>query len=265
MSLPTLAEVYARWHNPNCGFELDPDKNIGPAQTSENGILFHSIFLMLLDILQLSYTETSFADDMFFSDVSRLETDVPGVFDRGAGDSDLIPYQNRNENSQDNYLAICCGLAYSRHNYRELIIRESIANHGLKHLFIYNNVKPRISLPMNPGNWSVFLAAAEEHNFLTWLFLPFFIINFFITNFIVSGWESFRGKPQSTSNKQLYLMVLYTLRKKPQFKFLYNIFVRRMRKLFGENFVEELFKIYYNNPNHPNRLYAAGIKLQEQK
>jgi hypothetical protein len=275
MSLPTIAEVYARWHNPNCGFELEPDRNIGPPATSENGILFHAIFLMLLDMLNLPYQETKFPSDTFFTDVISLETSVAGVFDRGVKDSELIPANLRNENSQDNYIAICCGLFYSRFNYRSYTIRKSIADHGLKHFFIYNNVKPRISLPMNPGNWSVFLAAAEDHTFLTYLFLPFFILNFYITNFLMPAWESFKNlirrfkklpeeKP-STSNKQLYLILLYSLRKQTAFRWLYNIYVRKMRKIFGENFIEEMFKIYYNNPNHPNRLYAAGIILQEQK
>ena len=275
MSLPTLAEVYARWHNPNCGFELEPDRNIGPPQTSENGILFHAIFLMVLDMLNAPHKDVSFADDYFFADVLRLETREFGVFDRGAGDSDLLPYNQRNENSQDNYIAITCGLQYSNYGYRSHALRKNIADHGLKHFFIYNNVKPRVSLPMNPGNWSVFLAGVADYPGLTWLFLPFFVLNFFITNFVMVAWESFKNvirrlrkipeeKP-STSNKQLYLLILYTYRKKTAFRWLYNIFVKKMRKLFGENFVEEIFKIYYNNPNHPIRLYAAGIQLKEEK
>lgn len=263
MSLPSIAEVYARWHNPSCGFELHPDVNVGPPNTSENGILFHAIFLMVLDMLHVPFVDKSFTDDQFFSDVLRLETLQSGVFDRGAGDSALIDYKIRNENSHDNYLGICCGLYFSNHSYRSAHVREEIASHGLKNFFIYNNVKPRISLPMNPGNWSVFLATSEKHNTLVYLFLPFFIINFIITNFIRSWVESFLGKPQSTSGKQLYLLMLYTLRKHPAFKLLYKIYVKRMQKVFGDDFINEIFKIYYLNPNHPIRLYAANIKLQE--
>jgi hypothetical protein len=262
MSLPTLAEVYARWHNPNCGFELHPDQNTGAPATSENGILYHAIFNM---VLEMTGRISHYDRDLFLTTACSLETNQEGVFDRGAGDSIFIDYKIRNENSQDNYLAICCGLYNNVMSMQSWFMLRQIANHGLKHYFIYNNVKPRISLPMNPGNWSVFLAVAEDHKFITKLFMPFFIINFFITMFLVSGWEKFRGKAQSTSNKQLYLLILYTLRNNKNFKWLYNIYVRRMRKLFGENFVEEMFKIYYNNPDHPIRLYAAGIKLQEQK
>jgi hypothetical protein len=262
MSLPSLAEVYARWHNPNCGFELEPDRNVGTAQTSENGILFHSTFLMLLD---MRGEGSSYAYETFLRDIVNLKTDTSGVFDRAAGDSKNIPYATRNENSQDNYLGILCfpgKTLESRINIYS-IIKNDIAKHGMFHFFIYNNVSPRISLPMNPGNWSIFLATANYNKFFELLFLPFFIVNFFITNFLMSAWESFKKVPQSTSNKILYLLILYCLRNRFGYKWMYNLYIKRMRKLFGENFVEELMKIYYHHAEHPNRLYAAGIKLEE--
>ena len=260
MSLPSIAEVYARWHNPNCGFELEPDRNVGPPQTSENGILFHATFLK---ILEMRGTPSDFAENSFLEDVSNLETRTPGVFDRGVGDSDYVDYKIRNENSQDNYIGILSPLLNLPVRLISMHARWNIANHGIKNFFIYNNVKPRVSLPMNPGNWSVFLAFSQEYPKLEKLFMPFFWINYFLTNHVMSRWETLRGKPQSSSNKILYLLILHSLQANPNFKWLYNNYVRRMTKVFGENFVEELMKIYYNNPNHPNRLYSAGIILKE--
>lgn len=260
MSLPSIAEVYARWHNPNCGFELEPDRNSGSPQTSENGILYHATFLMLLDMLDKMSPMSSV---YFIENVCHLQTSTSGVFDRGARDSDNLDYKIRNENSQDNYIAIVCG-SILEGGFASSGTRTAIALHGKKNFFIYNNVKPRISLPMNPGNWSILLSSGHSTTFLENLFFPFLVINFFITNFVVSYWEQLRGKPQSTSNKILYLLALYSLKNRSfAYKALYNIFVRRMRKLFGEFFVEELMKIYYTNPGHPNRLYSAGIKLEE--
>jgi hypothetical protein len=246
MSLPSLAEVYARWHNPNCGFELDPDINHGNPR-SENGILFHATFINLL-YLKKTYSQEALR--YFYQDIMRQSTEKSGVFNRDATSKD-VPYKDRNENSKDNYIGISSGSYVCGYS----TICKLIAKHGISNFGIYNNVKPRFSLPMNPGSMFILLAFAN-YDFLCLFFYPIYVINLLISS---------NKTKKETSGKILDLLILPNLKHKYYIKPLYNYYVRKMTKTYGENFVEELMKIYYNNPQHPNRLYAKGIILKEVK
>ena len=232
-------ELYTRWVNLSHGMELEPDINTGH-RGNENGILYLAEYIMCLH----KSADLNTQDKLVFETiVYNLRYEDNGVYNRGEGESKpwhkyYVPAESRRTISQDNITAIACG-TYLLGNKNEAI---QIAKHGIANFFVYNNIKPLRRFPLNPGNISTWLALGGfEKSAL--VFLPFYIINFIIT----------MCKPaNNTSSKKLYMLELYTLRNVFGFKTLGKILDWRLRKQYGENYVNSIYSIYYP-AGHPLR------------
>jgi hypothetical protein len=232
-------ESYNRWHNPNHGFELQPDVNGGPRITTENGILYQSEFVMLQDIIGT-------LDDMdksrFSRTVDALELE-PGLYCRSRQEKSEDSATRRTI-SQDNidgivYGGLICGTdRYSK----------DVAKYALKHFGIFNNTS-RFVLPLNPGNFFDWFLSGG-YFILSIFFLPVFIINYLLT---------IHKDKNNTSSKKLYLLCLYAMRKTKIMRYFYRHFCEHMVEMYGEEFISEIYKIYYP-AEHPLNFFAKGIK-----
>lgn len=236
-------EVYRNWYSEYHGLELKPNVNTPSARiTTENGILYFTEFLMLLDIREDLQT----LDRARFYNLCRALQVTPGLYDRGAGESNFIPYDQRRSISQDNIVAVASGSVICDYDFQN-----EIAYYGLEHGFMFNNIAPRLVLPMNPGNYSPWLAMAGK-KFLPVVFFIFYLINILIT--------SFKNK-QNTSSKKLYIIELYALVIKQNnrlFKFVSKLFFSRLVSQYGEDFIHQIYKIYYPE-DHPLVFFSKNI------
>lgn len=230
--------AYSLWYNKTHGLELQPYKNTGYRQTTENGILYLAELVMLYDMLGILEPN----DLLVFSNtVKNIQVpDKEGLFCRGQ-DEWLESYKTRRSISHDNITAISCGSKIlGIKSYPEDIVKR-----GFLSLGTYNNIFPRLRPPMNPGNFSPW-AALADYNILAYLFLPFFILGYLVM----------LTKPNNnTSGKKLYLLKLYALRDKFIFSLIYKHFTYIMKKRYGKNFISEIYKIYYPI-EHPLNYYA---------
>lgn len=236
------------YYNPFHGFELTPGVNQDGQRGNENGILFMGVYLTLRYIRhEITLDEV----DAFYATVRNLEVE-PGLYDRGAGESETIPVEKRRSVSHDNISAISSvntllGTIYPK----EQDFAKDIAVYGLKNGFVYNNIKPRFRWPMNPSNWSIWLAQGG-YKLLAIPFLPFMAINILITT---------ARPPENTSSKQLCFVELYPVRNTLMFGWMWKIYKYRMKKMYGVDWLNKMFSIYYRHPDHPIRKLSEGIEL----
>ncbi len=104
---------------------------------------------------------------------------------------------------------------------------------------------------MNGGNYSVWSRLGGSTIFYL-LFLPWYAVNFFISN---------AKEPNQTSGKLLNFVELYPLKNDKVFGIFWRIYISKMKSMYGEFFMEELTKIYYQDENHPCRLASKGVKF----
>lgn len=225
------------------GLELEPDINLGD-RNNENGILFlvEYIFLSQDNVYRLAYDFSNIVDKLEVSE---------GLYDRGSLDNQKqeqtgIPKRTI---SHDNISAIAAGSRFLRDvtNTKMISYHEEIANYGVKHFFSYNNREKGFRLPMNPGNYSIWLALANKFLLLQILFLPFYLINFNLTN---------KKPEQDTSGKLLNFVELYPLRRHWFWGRMYKRYLKQMKDLYGDRPLEKLTEIYFRDANHPVRLAA---------
>lgn len=240
-------EAYRNWYSEYHGFELRPNVNTPNARiTTENGVLYFAEFLMLLDIREDLQT----LDRARFYNLCRALQVVPGLYDRGAAESTTVPYNERRTISHDNITAIASGSVICNYDFEK-----EIANFGLEHLFMYNNVAPRLVPPMNPGSYCSWLSMADR-DYLSILFFPIFLINVIITMF----------KPkQNTSGKKLYILEFYALsiiQGKRMFKWISKLFFSRLVSQYGSDFIHQIYKIYYPE-DHPLVVFSKNIVYKD--
>lgn len=240
-----LDQEYSRYINYFHGMELLPDINQPDQRGNENGILFLSVYLLL------KYAKFGKLEDYEIKDfidiTQRLQVE-PGLFDRGAKESLTIPYTQRRSISHDNITAITLLTSFLSTSAR---VSKQIATYGLKHFFVYNNVKPRLVPPVNPGNWSLYLYLGG-YKFLSLFFLPIAFINL-----MISSAKSY----DTTSGKQLNFVELYPLKDEFVWKYFWRYYRSRMVKMYGEEWISKIMSIYYTYPLHPIRYLADGLKL----
>lgn len=228
-----------RYYNPVHGLELSPDINNGNRQ-NENGILF------LVEYLLMTNPITPEDEDKFKQVVKNIEIE-PGLYDRGGLDSvtAALTGVEKRTISHDNISAIAAGSYYLGTHHAS-----DIAIYGLKHCFSYNNLKKGFRAPMNPGNWSVWLALGKTAPLLQLLFFPFYLINFLITT---------NKSKQQTSGKLLYFVELFPLRNHLLWGIMYQMLMNRLAIMYGEKPLVELTKIYFRDEQHPVRLASESF------
>lgn len=233
MSELSLAEVYARWHNPNCGFEKERDINFGEGN-NESGTFDHAVFLNLLNIRKEIYGNCAAT---FHQDILRLYTNY-GIFDSRHR---LEPNEELGKNSDANILGICSA-SYLTGYYSlcRIISFYTIKNYYKRFL--------RIDL-------STLFSICCFSNYTSYVYalFPIYLIHLIIISFT---------KKRFIQEKIKALIFLPILTHKYHLETLNEFYIKRMKKLYGENFVESLMYLYYNDWNHPNVIYAKGIKLE---
>lgn len=198
---------------------------------SENGQVFLVDYILLLHKYNnlAVYSDHYYLKTVFSEQLERSYTGVCGLYHRNP---ELI---DRRIMSHDNLSAIMSGSYYFGTNYRFVIWK-----YLLTHFGTYDNSQGKTKqftkyLPFNPSNFFVWGLYAES--ILAYLFLPFFLINFVITLF---------KKPEDTSGKILLFIELYPLHKRNSvIALLYNIYNKRMKSQYGDNFDQKIREIYH--------------------
>jgi hypothetical protein len=228
-----------KYYNPVHGLELLPDINTGNRQ-NENGILF------LVEYLLMTNPITPEDEDKFKEVVKNIEIE-PGLYDRGSLDTQIAAASGIHKRtiSHDNISAIAAGSYYLGTHHAS-----DIAIYGLKNCFSYNNLKKGLRAPMNPGNWSIWLALGKVAPLLQVLFFPFYLINFLITT---------NKAKEQTSGKLLYFVELYPLRKHVAWGMMYKMLIYKLKKMYGDKPLVELTKIYFKDEQHPVRLVSESF------
>lgn len=250
-----LTTIYCEWWNRTHGLELEPNVNHGHRATTENGILYHAELLFLLDIRRtLGLVDAK----IFSATVSSLGEGLPlGLFNRGKGEHLQPPTRTI---SHDNMTGIIVGCEL----IGDSVTIESIVDYGFSHFGIYNNTERKFVAPTHPANIAPWFALVEDdyskffptrNKLMSLSAMPLYVVNLFI---------SMNRAKDVTSGKKLYLLQLYSLRKKPRFNILYRKFCSKMVDVYGDDFIHQIYSIYYKNPNHPLRLLSKGIKYDKQ-
>jgi hypothetical protein len=233
---------FEKYYNPVHGLELQPDVNKGNRQ-NEFGVVFLATLIYLC-----SGRESLPFYKIDLLDLFDLLEEENGLFNRGALDNRIASETGIEKRtiSHDNISAISSlSYFYNTRHARDIYI------YGLKHFFSYNNLQKGFRLPMNGGNYSVWSRLGGSTIFYL-LFLPWYAINFFISN---------AKEPNQTSGKLLNFVELYPLKNDKVFGIFWRIYISKMKSMYGEFFMEELTKIYYQDENHPCRLASKGVKF----
>jgi hypothetical protein len=222
------------------GLELTKGNTSGH-RGNENGILFLAEYFVLKQISGENLTEED--KQIFTTIMSGLQVKA-GLYDRGKSDKDRE--NPKRTISHDNISAISsCSVMFNTNHAKD------IAVYGLKHFFVYNNNLNGFRLPMNPANYSIWLANGKICSLLEIIFLPFFLINFIIT---------MSKAKETTSSKLLYLVELFPHREgKIHWKLSYKLYTVLLKRQYGENYLQELFSTYFKDTEHPNNILARKI------
>jgi hypothetical protein len=244
MSLPSLSEVYARWHNANHGFEKDPDINYSKG-INNKGMLDHCIFLFVLKAKGMHRPEVFYTA---YHDINRLCSEKTGVFYSNIYEK-YEKAQDVDNNIVENYIGISLasimGLYFSIPRNISFRLKKSLAAPSLS---------GKINLiPFSFPNIAILLYCAGD-TILGKVFYPFFYFcaifySLFVNKFV--------------EKKIIYFIFLHNLKYKKELTFLYNFYVRQLTKIYGENFLNILLNKYYENKNHPSILYSKDVTFKE--
>lgn len=244
MSLPSLSEIYARWHNANHGFEKNPDVNYSRG-FNDTGMLDHCIFIFVLK------TRGSHRPEVFniiYHDINRLASEKTGVFFTNIYDK-FENIKKIKHNRVENYigmsLASIMGLYFSVPRNISFRIKKSLGVFSF-----YGRLK---LIPFSIPDIAMLLYCSGD------IFLAKMLYPFLISTSIF--YLSFKNK--FIEKKIIYLMFLYNLRHKNELGFLYNFYLRKLISMYGENFLHELMKKYYENKEHPSILYSKNVTFKE--
>jgi len=249
------------------GLELEPGFEEG-TRDNENGILF----LVEYYILKYIAGELTHADiaqfQIIVENLTAYDSEhnkIRGLYDRGAGESLGEDKDKIRKISHDNLTAIS---AFSKLLEKEgLAYHKQIAIHGLKWQFRYDNVypsKPRWIFKKDNGRYG---SACQWHPrdlffYLTnggykigWIFFPFFFFANILSCFTKNG---------ETSGKLLMFVRLETGSKWSKLmKFNKKICYWILRRKYGEEFIDEIAKIYFwQRTDSPIRRRTKGNKLK---
>jgi len=234
------------------GMELDPIAD-NTKRSNENGIYFLALYYMF------KYKKGLLTqDDIRTFDVicNNLRTHlangqaVPGVFDRGQNESLTVPARERRTISHDNLTGIS--------NFSGLFnlpYAKEIADHGLKGMWIYDNITPESPAinrfrghPAYISNW----LHNGGYKLLAILLSPILAIHSIL---------SCKSQKELTSGKLLTICRLYLWSEVNfVYKIMWNLAKKELEKTYGDKYLEEICKIYFLNPVHPIHKMVEGLK-----
>lgn len=197
--------------------------------TTENGGLFFAEYLRLKQDLGIEDTAEDliiFQNKMFDARVSE------GLYRR-----DSTRKERTVSHDEITGMLVSSKLLWTYHH-------KEIWNYLLKHFFVYdpNNNRP---WPAFAPQWICLWAELMESKLFKWL-LPYTLISILIT--------LRSGSQQDTSGKLLY----FTLLKRDSW--LWKIYKYRMEKLYGKEWVKEIFSIYFNEEQKDHPLIELSEK-----
>lgn len=278
-----MKELEANYINPYHGMELKPGFDT-TKRDNENGILFLCEYYLLkkkLGILEDSDVITF--DKICWALMTRNSKNmpVPGLYDRGTGESLRKDKESIRTISHDNLTAISCFSAL-----HDLDHHTFIADHLLKSGGRFDNRYPedqKLKSPKwHPRDWFVWLYLSDKlwHKVIAWLFFPVFVgaalEDCLFTYKTRPVWykrllriDNLHKKPirkfLDTSGPLLWFVRHETLsRKSIIFKVFYWVCQKLYRRTFGEPFVYEAMTIYFPE-NHPNNVLARKLKEENEK
>ena len=249
------------WINPFHGMELHAGFNPN-SRGNENGILFLVEYYILKEVLNsLSIHDTYYVLRGIIDNLRAQNPDgtiIPGLYNRGKGESLTIPADRRRTISHDNITAISVMSRYFGLEYHK-----DIGKYLLKNCMRLDNAypeKPRWSRIQHPRDCFFWLFnAGGIYKLISYIFFPIF----FIAN-IVTCLSSENGKysPEAASGKlmmftRLELGSRYSLLMRFNRFICYNI----MKIRYGKSWISKIANIYYVDPEHPIRLVADSLVL----
>lgn len=246
--------IDTNWIDTRHGMSLHPGP--WPHRDNENGVLFYLEYIMIKEAAGLPIDEDVAAFKLILEEIRTYDKNnarILGLFDRGPMESQNPDKDAIRTISHDNMTAI------SAFSYRYDDGKEAgyIVNRGFP-LCRWDNAypeSPRIKTTQWPTDWC-FWAMCTKNKALQLVFLPlfpFFALRCFLSNL---------SKPDSTSGKLLNFVRFFAMKDSNLvMKLMWKGYSAMMRRQYGDNWVNALMSIYFQNTAHPNRSLSAGLQL----
>lgn len=250
-----MQKVDDEWINLYHGMDIHLKEKSGN-RDNENGILFLVEYYILKVLLNcFNETDAKTFETIVYSLQTKSQKDlsIPGLYDRGANESQTIPRDQLRTISHDNLTAISVMSRYLR-----LPFAKEIAQHGLRNLMRYDNVcphQPRWRRLQHPRDWYFWLTNGG-YGWFAWIFYPFFFLNNLLTCFKPHLGHKVSGRLLMFT--RLELGSRWSLLMKINKWVCYSIMTLR----YGENWLHEIMSTYnaFANPLHPNRELSQWIR-----
>ncbi len=264
----------SKWIDYSHGMELHVDKEPNSRQ-NENGILFLVEYYMLKDLNGQLTTE----DIATFETITKaLQSynmngdQLLGIYDRGAGESLTKSKEDLRTISHDNLTAIA-SFSY-KHNLK---FHKDIYKHGSTHFWIFDNVPEsnrlkRIMHPRDIVYWSRLNKKCWGYLLLWYLCLEQIYscykkykvrptLWYSIKTLFTTGKWPERRKILHTDGKLLTFVRVNSLSKDSwTMRMCGRICGWILKKRFDEDYFHEIFKIYFRDSNHPNRVLSKNLQ-----
>lgn len=217
---------------------------------SENQIHFSSIYYTLINLLgNLDYEDhKNIHKALSFISVKDNGTTIPGLFSRHPDPYSTSPQHHGISHDEMNGLVVLKSFTYRPYSYKD------VYDYGKKYYWSYIDEAPyshpfqswdnfkkyigRVRLPRDVCFYK--FKAGVSPNFLEWGHL------------IVTALLTTLSSKETTSGKILAFMRFMNFPRKHWFyKVIYPLFSKIMKHKYGEFYMEEVFKTYFTQPNHP--------------
>lgn len=207
---------------------------------TENGGTFLCHEMVMSHMLGKSEEEMSKLSDLFYDKMLAAKIE-DGLYMRS-----LIHTKRTVSHDELTSFFVCSYLSGSFH-------RKEIWNYMLKNFGVYSFSGGKRNLPFQPAQYYSWSKLADSK--IPILFLPFFILSFLI---------AIHKKKSDTSSKLLYLDELYALRLKGKFVdcILWRVYVWKMKRVYGDNFIKGLIEIYFHTEDEDYPLKKLAKQLQ---
>tara|TARA_Y100001970_G_C14232513_1_gene859566 strand:- start:1718 stop:2668 length:951 start_codon:yes stop_codon:yes gene_type:complete len=276
--------VYKNWFNPTHGLELSSGKNMGH-RFNENGVLFYVQWLLLLDEFDQIETKDRKTFNKLVKDLESFKDGkkIKGIYDRGEKES--FYQDNPDLISHDNITAIVAGSSLFNMDFGS-----EVASYGLKNFMNFDNSNIHnfglANLQVHPRDWFFWLRSSKNifHNYLSYFAYPVFLISaiedplnhikcrpvWWKKYIKMKKFKKYKGKGVcflDSSGPLLWYVRYQSLHKKSGLVSFTNKLSKGLYHIhYGKDWKSKIFKTYYKDPNHPNRvLVAIKKKLSSKK